>query len=568
MVNQTINENENFNFAKAFEESFKNYNENSIIKAKVEEISNGTVFLNFGYKTEAKIPVTEFINPPAKGDEVEIFLFRLEGRGGEPKVSRKVVEDIKNLNELKEIKKEKKSVKAKISEIDKNGVYVTYKTLKGFIPFPLFDITSINNPESYIGKEINFYIEKVNEINFETQRKKEDFIGNRKKYLLSEIEEKKNSFFKEKKPGDILEGFVKNITNFGIFVDVNGIDVLVRKKDIAWERIDNIENFIKIGEKVSLVIQNINREKKICTGSIKKLKDDPWTKFIKQYKEGDTITGTVTNIVTYGAFVKIIDGVEGLLHISDMSWMKNINNPKELLKVGQNVELKIIKIDNENKKINLSLKHLLENPWDKIKQKYPIGKKIKGKVKQITSFGCFVELEEGIDALLHNEDISWTESIKNLNNIFKIGDEIEAVIISCEPEKNKIKIGIKQLTPDPWKIIKEKYKKGDVITGKIVDINEEKGIFVEIVDNFKTLIPINQLSVNKKYNAFYPIKNDFKIGDDVSALITMLDIKNRKISISIKELLKKKERESIKEFLHKEEDAIYTLRDTMDKNKK
>lgn len=560
---------DNFNFKEAFEESLKSYQENSIIKAKVEQVTSDTVFLNFGYKAEAKLSTSEFDVLPKVGDEVELYLVRLEGRGGEPIVSKKIVENIKDRAELKKIKKEDRPVKGKVISVEKGGAFVSYNSLKGFIPVSIFDLSNVNL-EDFNGREITFYIDRVVDFNSGNDKKrgpKEDFIGNRKRYLLDKKDHNRELFFTEKRAGDTVEGHVKNITDFGVFIDVEGVDVLVRKKDISWYRFNDINELLKVGQKVSAILLTLNKDKKLCTASIKRLQEDPWNKFIKQHKEGDVVVGSVVSLMTYGAFVKIIDGVEGLLHISDMSWLKNVNNPAEIVKVGQNVELKIIKIDYENKRINLSLKHLLDNPWDKVKDKYKVGTKIKGKIKDITSFGCFIELEQGIDALLHIDDVSWTENVRNLNEYFKVGDEVEAVVISCETEKNKIKVGIKQLTDDPWALVKDRCKKGDAIMVKIVDIDDEKGLFVEVVENLKVLIPLNHISLTKRYDVSNSLKNDFAVGNSVEVLVTMLDIRNRKISLSIKELLKIRERESIKEFLHDKGDEVYTLSDTI-KDKK
>ena len=251
-------------------------------------------------------------------------------------------------------------------------------------------------------------------------------------------------------------------------------------------------------------------------------------------KLDDVVKGTVTSLTSYGAFVRVFDGVEGLLHISDISWTKNVKNPSELLKKGQQIEVKIIKIDEESKKINLSLKHLLENPWDKVEQKYKLGSKIVGKIKNIAAFGVFIELEEGIDALLHIDDMSWTENVRNPHKKFKVGDEIEAIVIQCDSKTNKIKVGMKQLTDDPWKKIKDNYNNGDLIECVIESIDETKGVFVKVVDDISTCIPLSQLESGRIDEIKAKLNKEYKVGDTIKALVTEINFKTKSIRLSAK----------------------------------
>jgi len=572
-MDKEIISDDNFDFQKAVEESLVEYHENTIIKAKVQQIVNDTVFLNFGYKAEAKLLTSEFTKLPKIGDEIEVYLVRLEGWNGEPIVSKKKVENIKDKLELRKIKNEDKFIKGPVTEVNKSGAFVTFKSLTGYIPMHMFDLETVNL-EEFKNKEIGFYVEKIIEPSSDQDKsrkpQKEEFLGNRKRYVINSKRHNKDIFFDEKQPGDIVEGVVKNITDFGAFIDIDGVDALLRFKDISWYRFNNINDVLKEDQKVKVIILNVNKSKRKCSVGLKQLQEDPWYKFVKEFKVDQVVVGSVVTIMPYGAFIRVIEGVEGLLHISDMSWLKKINNPSELVKVGQNLELKIIKIDEENKKISLSLKHLLDNPWEKAKEKYKVGTNIKGKIKDITSFGCFIELEEGIDALLHIDDVSWIDTIKNPNDYFKIGQEIEAVVINCEAEKTKIKVGIKQLENDPWKTLKDKYTKGDIIKCKIIEVDDTKGVFVEVIDKLKSLIPINHLGIEKKYDLMTNLRNDFKVGDEIEVLITLIDFKTRKINLSLKDLMKLKEREHVKEFLHDaDEDSVYTLSDSINlKNKK
>jgi len=568
-MSENIVTNDNFDFEKAFNESFKSYQENTIIKAKVLNISDDIVFLDFGYKAEAKLPTAEFEKMPEIGEEVEVFLERLEGRNGEPIVSKKRIDSIKARKELKRIWKERGFVKGTIKDNNRNGFIVDYNGINGFIPFYLFDKEKVEKPENYKNKEVYFYVDKINfrdEISF-SKESKDEFVGNRKKYIYEENNILKKKFFEEKKEGDIVKGVVKKIIDFGAFIDVGGVDALLKIKDVSWIRISKIEDVLKEGQEIEVQILSINNETRKIAVGLKQLLEDPWLKFINEKQINDVIVGTVSSITTYGAFVKIYEGIEGLLHISDMSWVKKINNPSELLKAGQNVELMITNIDKKNRKVSLSLKHLLDNPWDDVKNKYNVGKKIKGKIKSITTFGFFVELEEGIDALLHIDDISWTDKIKNPHSLYNVGDEIEAVVIQCEPEKNKIKIGVKQLTKDPWEDLKEKFKNGDIIECEVEKIDFEKGLTVKITDQISSFIPIVHLGLGKKQELKDSLRTHYKVGDKINALITNMDIYKRKIIVSVKEYLRKEERDKVEDFLHNSlEDNKYTLGDIM-KNK-
>ena len=556
-----------FDFEKAYNESFKSIEENSIVKAKVLDISNDIVFLDFGYKSEGKVPTAEFEKLPKVGDEVDIFVIWLEGRNGEPVVSKKRCDSMIHRNELIKLWKERSLVTGIVREIRNNGVIVEYKEIKGFIPFSLFDIERREKFDEFLNKEIQFYLERLDLKDIFQQQNKQDrrdeeFVGNRKKYIYERNNNVKNDFFDQREKGEIVEGVVTGFTNFGAFIDLGGVSALLRLKDASWVRIINLNDILKKDQKIKVVILNIDKDKKKISVGLKQLQEDPWDKFINNYKVDDVIVGQVVSITTYGVFVKVIDGVEGLLHISDMSWVKKVKNPSELISNGQNLELKIIKIDRENRKVSLSLKHLLENPWQKVSEKYKIGTKVKGKIKNITTFGAFIELEEGIDALIHIDDVSWTESIRDPHKYFKIGDEIEAVVIQSDSKNEKIKISIKDLNSDPWKSVFDKYKNGDIISCIIEKIDEESGIAVKITDDISTFIPLSNIGFGKRQEIKSAINHEFKIGDEVKAVIINMDKDRRKIILSIKEYLKKNERDKVEAFLHNaDEDSKYTLMD-------
>lgn len=566
-----------FDLEKGYNDSFKYLEENSLVKATVVDISSDTVFLDIGAKSEAKVSLSEFENKLNIGDEIEIYLVKTEGKGGDPVVSKKKSDMIIEKREIARLFKEREFVKGVVYEVKQAGFIVKYKSVYGFIPFPLFDSNKIEKPETFLNKEIKFYFEKLNFKNVQGQtqnqnrrklapnrkeRVEEEFLGNRRKVLAEENNILKLKFLEDKKEGDVVQGEVKNLTDFGAFVDLGGIEALLHIKDISWLKIDKVEDALKIGDKLDVKILLIDKTKGKVSVGLKQTQEDPWTKFVKSAKLDDVVKGTVTSLTSYGAFVRVFDGVEGLLHISDISWTKNVKNPSELLKKGQQIEVKIIKIDEESKKINLSLKHLLENPWDKVEQKYKLGSKIVGKIKNIAAFGVFIELEEGIDALLHIDDMSWTENVRNPHKKFKVGDEIEAIVIQCDSKTNKIKVGMKQLTDDPWKKIKDNYNNGDLIECVIESIDETKGVFVKVVDDISTCIPLSQLESGRIDEIKAKLNKEYKVGDTIKALVTEINFKTKSIRLSAKEYAKKEENKKVQEFLHdNNQDDKFTLGD-------
>ena len=558
--------NENFDFEKAYNESFKDVQENTVITATVIDISGDTVFLDFGYKSEAKVLTSDFEVRPKIGDEIELYLIRLEGRAGEPIVSKQKADYFNDRNELVRVWKEREVISGKVIEINKGGCIVKHKNITGFIPHSLFDVDRQVKLEEYKNKNINFYVDKIefNQNPFEKKgyKKEEEFIGNRKKFIMQENNTLRKEFFEEKKDGDIITGIIKKIIDFGVFIDIGGFDAFLPINEVAWRRKVNIKDVLKENEEIRVKILNVDKKKGKVVVGLKQLQDDPWDKFIEKYKNDDVVVGTVMSIAVYGVFVDIFEGIEGLLHISDMSWIKRIKNPSELVKIGQKLELKIIKINKDSRRVSLSLKHLLDNPWDKVEEKYKPGTKIKAKIKTITTFGVFIELEEGVDALLHVEDVSWTENIRNPHDRFNVGDEIEGVIIQCDSKKAKIRIGIKQMLQDPWDVLKKNYKSGDIITGIVENIDEEKGLSIKITDEISCFVPLLHAGYGKKEEVKSSLKTDYKVGEEIKAIITNLDIRKRRINVSIKEYLKKQEKEKVQAFLHdSNEDSKYKLGD-------
>ena len=556
---------------KAYNESFNEVEENSLIEATVIDVSGDTVFLDFGGKSEAKIATTEFGDSrPKAGDVVTVYLIKQEGADGDPIVSKKKADSIMEKKEVYDLLKNRKCAEGIVKEANKNGFIIQYKNLKGFISFRKFDLNKIENPQQYIGKKVGFYVDRVfddTDSNGKNPKFKrtEDFSGNRIGFILHERDQKRKEFLDNTNEGDIVEGVVRGIKNFGAFIDLGGIEALLPIRDISYAHIDKVEDVLKVGDKVTVKILKIKREEGKVSVGMKQALPDPWTQFIEKYKVGDVVKGKVATLTTFGAFITVMDGVEGLLHISDMSWTKNIKSPAELLSKGQQVEVMIIGIDNEAKRFNLSLKHLMSNPWDEAAKKYKVGTTVQCKVKDIVSFGVFVELEDGIDALLHRDDISWNNDVGDLHAKYKAGDKIEAVVIQFDEAHNKIKVGVKQLSGDPWLSASSKCKKGEPVEVTVQAIDPERGVIVAIVENVTTLIPFSQLGIGRIDEIKSTVKDDFKPGDKVKALVLDFDMAKRFVKLSIREYMKKEEFSKIEQYMDNggNDNASYTIGDAL-----
>lgn len=560
-------QNDEIDFKSGLEGTFRDYEEDSIISATVDSIVDDVVYVDFGGKSEAKISVTEFDKKPNVGDKIDVYLVYQEGYDGDPVVSMSKALQYKEKEELFSLIKEETILEGNVVEVRKNGVMVKYGTLYGFIPLALWDVKRTEKSDGIKDKKVKFIIDRIaqprdNQTGRKTPGIKEDFVGNRKLVLIKEAKINKSKIFENANDGDIVSGVVKNITDFGAFVDIGGVEGLLHIKDISWAKVSNVTDVIKTGDKVKVKILSVNKEKGQISLGMKQLEEQPWDKFVKSYKVEDTVKGTVTSVMPYGAFVKIIDGVEALLHISDMSWTKNVKHPKELVSKGQAVEVKILSIDEAGQKVNVSLKHLLENPWDKVSEKYKEGTAVTGKVKSVTAYGAFVELEEGVDALLHKDEISWTEEVDPVT-YFKVGDSVNAEVIQCDAANNKIKVGIKQLSNDPWKNVPANIKSDDVVECEVKEINLEKGLIVEFVKDLLVTIPFSQIAAGRVDDVKATLSSDYKVGDMVKAVVRNIDLRKKYVSLSIRDFDKINERKNVQEYLKDKTDDKFTLGDMM-----
>lgn len=505
------------------ESSFGTLTPGSIIKGTVIEIRQNEVVVDIGGKSEGVVPVTEFadISEIQIGDEIEVYLEKTEDRNGAPVISYDKAQQKKNWEAIVAECKEGSVLPGRVKAKVKGGLIVSMG-IDAFLPASQIDIQPPKNLDQYIGQTYDFKVLKIN-----LERK--NIVISRRELIEEQRNEKRRALLEEIKPGDIRRGIVKNITDYGAFVDLDGLDGLLHITDMSWGRISHPREVLSIGEEINVMIIEVDRERERVSLGLKQCTPNPWESIEKKYPVGTKVHGKVVNLVQYGAFVELEQGVEGLVHVTELSWTKRIARPSDVLKVGQEVDAVILGINKEEQKISLGIRQLEPNPWDMVRHNYPVGARVHGKVRNLTTFGAFIELEEGIDGMVHVSDMSWTRRINHPGEMLKRGDEVEAIVLDVDPEQQRIALGMKQTQEDPWTTIDRTIHIGDIVTGKVTKITAF-GAFVELEDGIDGFVHISQISeehVDK-------IKDVLKIGQEVSARVIKIDREDRRVGLSIK----------------------------------
>ncbi len=523
--------------------SMRDYKEGTIIKGRILEVRPREVLVDIGYKSEGIINIHEFDDADTLevGDEIEVLLERLENDEGMVILSREKAMHRQNWEKIVKVFHGSGLIKGKVKAAVKGGLLVNIG-VEAFLPSSQVDIVQPKDLNAYVGNTYDFKIVKLND-------DRKNVVLSRRELIEQERAEKRKAFLETVKPGETIKGTVKNLTDFGAFIDLNGIDGLLHITDMTWGRLNHPSEMLKVGQDVTVLILDINREKERVSLGLKQMSGNPWDKIEERFPVGHRVKGKVTNLVPYGAFVQIEEGVEGLIHVSELSWTKRIVRPADILSVGQEVEAVVLGVNKDEQKISLGLRQLEQNPWDEIEQRYPAGKQIKGQVRNMTAYGAFVELEEGIDGMVHVSDMSWTRKINHPSEIVKKGDEIEAVVIDIDKPNQRISLGMKQLDEDPWKDIDSKYKIGDLVKGTVTKL-ASYGAFVQLADEIDGLVHISQLSEDRVDK----VKDILKIGQDVEARVIKVDRAERRIGLSIKAA------NYSEEDLKRETEAFDTLR--------
>jgi small subunit ribosomal protein S1 len=537
--------------ANLYNQTFGQIKEGQIVRGRVVAITDAGVAVDIGFKSEGLIPAAEFANASElrPGDEVEVFLESVENRDGLLSLSRKRADFMRTWERIISAYDSGEVLHGKITRRIKGGLVVDLMGIDAFLPGSQIDIRPVRDFDQYLGKTMEFKVAKVNHPN-------ENVVVSHKVLIEAEMQEQREALMNSLQKGQVLEGSVKAITDFGVFVDLGGIDGLVHITDLSWGRINHPSEVVKLDQTLRVVVLDFDEAKKRISLGLKQLQPHPWENVDMKYPINARVTGKVVSLADYGAFIEIEKGIEGLIHISEMSWTQHIKHPSQLVSMGQMVEAVILSLDKDNKKISLGMKQLQPDPWISLLEKYPVGSRHNGVVRNLTNFGVFVELEEGVDGLVHISDLSWTKKIRHPGEIVKKGERLDVVILSIDVDQRRISLGHKQVKENPWDTFAESFKPGTTTTGKIVRLIE-KGVIVELPSGVDGFVPSSQL-------ALQPVKQvgeSFKVGDDLTMSVVEFDKENKKIVLSVVDYLKSQEQAVIDAYAAKHKLQPMTLKE-------
>jgi len=502
---------------------FDKLKEGAIVTATITEIRQNDVVVDIGGKSEGVIPANEFIDIGELqiGSQIDVYVEKLEDKAGAPVLSFDKAEQKKNWDNILTKFPEGSIAAGRVKAKVKGGLIVSIG-VDSFLPASHIDIQPPKNLDQYVGQTYDFKVLKIN-----LDRK--NIVLSRRELIEEQRTNKRKNLLDSIQPGQVRKGVVKNITDFGAFIDLDGMDGLLHITDMSWGRIAHPSEILKQGEEINVMIIEVNREKERVSLGLKQTTKNPWDEIEHKFPVGAKVHGKVVNLVPYGAFIEIEPGVEGLVHITEMSWTKRITKPSELLKVGQELDAVVLGIQKEDQKISLGLRQLEPNPWDMARHNYPIGARVRGKVRNMTTYGAFIELEEGIDGMVHVSDLSWTRKVNHPSEILKKGDEVDAIVLDVDASQQRISLGVKQLAVDPWTDIDAFFKIGDVVTGVISKITSF-GAFVELKDGIDGLVHISQISEER----IEKVKDVLKPGQEVTARVIKIDREERRLGLSVK----------------------------------
>lgn len=543
-------------FGALFEQSLKAPRPGEVVRGRVVQVSRDFVTVDIGFKSEGLIPIEEFSDrgtpvPVNEGDDVEVYFDGSDSEHGGISLSRAKAEQFRVWHDIEDAFEKGLTVEGLIVGKVKGGLKVDVG-VAAFLPGSHADLRPPRNLDKYIGQRCEFAVLKFN-------RARGNVVVSRRSVLEQQRDQMKEETLKVLEEGVILEGVVKNITDYGAFVDLGGLDGLLHVTDMSWGRVSKPSDVVQVGDTVRVVVLKYDSERGRVSLGMKQIMDDPWASVAMRFPIGARLHGKVVSIADYGAFVELEPGIEGLVHVSEMSWTKRVTHPSKVVEIGQEVDVVILDVDPSNRRISLGLKQASPNPWELLKAQHPVGSRVEGTVKHLTDFGVFVGIEEGIDGLVHVSDMHWTKKIKNPTEVYKKGDPIEAVVLSIDAEHERVALGVKQLTEDPWISLSRRMPVGTRALGKVTTVTDF-GVFVELEEGVEGLIHVSQLSnerIDKPQQHFQP-------GQEVEAEITQIDLKDRKIGLSIKALRRSEEREEMESYLARDRDqARFSFGDLM-----
>ena len=535
--------------------SLDSLEEGQLVEGTVIQVTQDHVFVDVGGKSEGKIPLSEFTEEPQIGDKVNVVLITKENKHGEMVVSKQKADEKQLWKQLKEAFENKGLIDGTITKVVKGGYDVLLGgNIHAFLPFSQSDSQKVDKPEKLLGVKSKFYVERL------FSDRKANIVVNRRKYLEETNEEKREAFFRDVSIGDVVTGTVKSFTSFGAFIDLGGFDGLLHINDMSWGHVTRPKDFVKKGQEIELKVIRLDPAEKRINLSLKHFSEDPWLHFEEKYHVGDRVKGRVTKLTDFGAFIELEEGIEGLAHISEFSWVKKVNKPSDMVKIGDEVECMVLGYDIQAGRVSLGLKQVTANPWDSIAERYPVGTRLTRKIVKLTNAGAFIELEEGIDGFLHGDDISWTKKVKHPGSELEVGQEIETMITECDPENHRIRLSIKHLTEDPWQQFLAAHKPGSTLEGEIVSI-VDFGIFVRAPEGIEGLVNKSNLSENRD-EPFEEAVKKYAVGDKINVYVMDVNPEKQKVAFSVREFKKKQQREEISQYMSSSDggnDGAYTL---------
>jgi small subunit ribosomal protein S1 len=546
--------------SEAYDETLRKFEEGEIVKGVVIKIDRDEVMVDVGYKSEGYIPLSEFGTnqdgtPKVKvGDVVDVYLLRKEDQDGLIVLSKEIADQKIVWDRIAEAYDSGEVIQGKITKRIKGGLKVEIDNVKAFLPASQVELRPVQNFDRYIGKSLDMKVIKLS-------KRRRNIVLSRRVILEEERESKRQSTLSTLEVGQVREGVVKNITQFGAFIDLGGVDGLLHKSDMSWGRVNHPSEVVAVGDKIEVMVLSVDAEASKISLGMKQKSQDPWFSVETKYPIDSVISGKVVSIVDYGAFIELEPGVEGLIHVSEMSWTRRVPHPSKILKKGDVIQTKVLDVDPSKQKISLGLKQLQMNPWEVLASKYPIGSKIIGKVRNLTDFGAFVEIEEGIDGLIHVSDLSWAKRAMNPSDLLKESQEVEAVVLSIDPEKQRVSLGLKQIEPDPWIQVPEKYAIGSVVKGRIVNITNF-GAFAKLEEGVEGLIHISELDEKHVDNPNEVVS----IGEELDLKVISLDPEERRIGLSLKEAKGEQERTVVSQYNEDSKGERTTMADVLDRS--
>ncbi|AFM26228.1 30S ribosomal protein S1 [Desulfomonile tiedjei] len=545
-------------FAELVESSFHKVQEGEVVTGIVVQVTSDYVMVDVGSKSEGQIPLEQFLDEKGEltvkvGDEVQVFLEDTEESSGQVKISKSKADKIRIWEEIAAVCETERTIVGRVVARVKGGLQVDIG-VPAFLPGSQVDLRPVRNFEKYIGESFEFNVLKYN-------RKRGNIVLSRKPLLEKQKEERKNLILGTMEGSGLFVGTVKNITDYGAFIDLGGIDGLLHITDMSWGRINHPSDVLKVGDQIQVKVLKFDQDKERVSLGMKQIQPDPWENVEERYPKESEWTGKVVSITDYGVFVELEKGVEGLVHISEMTWTKKPRHPSKLVQVGDEVDVMVLNVDKEQKRISLGMKQLKPNPWDVIAERYPEGTKIEGKIRNVTDFGVFVGIDEGIDGLVHISDISWTQRIKHPGELYKKGQTVQAVVLNIDKENERFSLGIKQMQEDPWETIPDRYPPGAKVRGKVTSVTDF-GVFLEIEEGIEGMIHVSELS-KERVNS----PSDFtKEGEELTAMVLKVNKKDKKIALSIKSLEKTGDYEQVKGYMHSQEVVASNLGDLLKEN--